>query len=1707
MVYNLGLNPHFAEFLRSDARWTSRLLSPTRGLNNVMDHNNRLIASGVQRAGFLETMLGLIAGYCPVLSRNIIVRDCNTMKEIFHKIRCHYGFAQNGSSILDIVSISQKDDESAEDLYQRIHSLVDTNLLTSDGNIRHMGIFLVEDEELSPSLDNMIVCIWLKAIHPGLPALVKQKYATQLRNVTICSIREEISGAIPDLLQEVESGHSASAFQASSSFRPNNFARRNPNNLTRSSYQQPPSTNSGFRQRGSSHPATRRQPPSCPVCKQAGRRNADHFLSACQFLPEEDRRFISRARLIESLEEEQLSGFDQDQHYQDMSHDNSYNPHATRVQFNGEHSVYPFHHSSGHHDSAKQVTEEFQCLRVSTSPSPFFNAYVNNQSIEIIVDSGATVELINENLALQLGLTIKPSSQSVKQADGISSLDIRGETTVSLSRDGLSLQFEGLVVRGLESEILAGIPFMLRNDIAIRPARSEIMIGDRKIVYDSNSRIHRQGHCKRVFSAPVICDMPSTLFPSESIEIPCNNTQIDGSVFIEPYFDWISPELVRCVDGKVRITNSSNLPVTLNPNQIVPNSTSASDVYLPALPASDTPLTAPTKSFSSGSHSNIEKLKFNPQSQPIDSSWKSKFKKLHITHSAVFEDDLPGYNGRFGQVSAFVNVGDSLPPQRRGKIPQYSKNNLIQLQQQIDDLESKGVFATPESVDTYPEYINPTFLVNKPGSDSFRLVTSFGEVAAHSKPTPTLASNIDEVLREFGSWKFIIKTDLKKAYYQIPLHTDSRKYCAIVSPFKGVRVYCRAAMGMPGSECALDELMSRMFGDLIQSGEVKRVADDIYVGANNISALFSAWEKVLIRLEQACLRLTPHKTEILPLETSILGWIWREGSLSPSPHHIAPLSVCERPRTVKGLRSYLGAYKIVARCLKHCSQFLAPLESLSAGKASADLVTWNQASSDAFEASQSHLSKCVPINLPSTEDKLCLITDASSAKAGISATLVSVKNNSTDPQICSFFSAKLKGGHDKWLPCEIECLAIASAINHFRPFIINSNHRVTVLTDSKPAVEAYQRFLRGDFSTSSRMQAFLLSATQNNVCIAHISGSNNLLADFGSRNSSECTHTTCSVCKFIDNSQAASVNAISIKDIVNGAAKTPFGSPAAWLEIQLGCPTVQLARKHLQQGTRPMKKLRNVRNVKHLIKMASINKDGLLIVRKDNPLNLSSSLIVVPEHYAPGLITALHLQLEHPSAYQLQQVFNRQFYAINSSNTINESIKNCHQCHSLRRLPRPEVPFSSAAPYATVGSNYSADVVHRNRQLILVMCEEVTKYTTGTFIESEQHSSLLKGLKELLFTVHPPCSPMATVKVDPAPAFKSLHRSQPLSDVNIRIELGEAKNKNKLATIDKQIQELEHEWIRLNKPNGPLQKDELSAALSALNSRIRSCGLSSYEQWHKRNQFDKSDLPISDKDLISMQSTRRDTTNSKKFTGRPSFTFVIGNIVYITHEKTKHSNRPRYIIDKIEGDWLFLRKITESSIIAKTHKIHRNACSTIPDTAPLYSPTNQIESDSDTDSATVPAELTRYRSSRPHAPDHPSSQSSSHTDTSSNSSQSPARSPAPEQSAHIADNTLGRENNQTSANHTPALETATQGGPESDGTSSKNLHDPPTSTSPTSQHHSNLDTGNYELGRPEASDEEWLPPPSTTRSELPNRRGTSSRTKKQPDRYGNPVLY
>ena len=202
---------------------------------------------------------------------------------------------------------------------------------------------------------------------------------------------------------------------------------------------------------------------------------------------------------------------------------------------------------------------------------------------------------------------------------------------------------------------------------------------------------------------------------------------------------------------------------------------------------------------------------------------------INLRYDEVFNPRIAKYNGASGDIQAVVNMGPVLPPQRKGRLPQYNTNKMHDLQ----------VFAKPEQVDTTVEYLNTSFLVHKPNG-GHRLVTAFGEVGQYCKPQPSLMPNIDSTLRAIGGWKYIIITDLLKSFYQIPLSPSSRKFCGVATPFKGIRVYTRCAMGMPGSETALEELMSRVLGNLIQEGIVVKIADDLYCGGNSPEEITSS---------------------------------------------------------------------------------------------------------------------------------------------------------------------------------------------------------------------------------------------------------------------------------------------------------------------------------------------------------------------------------------------------------------------------------------------------------------------------------------------------------------------------------------------------------------------------------------------------------------------------------------------------------------------------------------------------------------------------------------------------------------------------------------------------------------------------------------------------------------------------------------------------
>ena len=291
--------------------------------------------------------------------------------------------------------------------------------------------------------------------------------------------------------------------------------------------------------------------------------------------------------------------------------------------------------------------------------------------------------------------------------------------------------------------------------------------------------------------------------------------------------------------------------------------------------------------------------------------------------------------------------------------------------------------------------------------------------------------NVDNVLRAIGQWQYIIITDLLKSFYQIPLAASSMKYCGVATPYKGICVYTRSAMGMPGSETCLEELMSRVLGELIREGCVSKIADDLYIGGNTPSEVLSHWRRVLTLLKKNNLRLSATKTIICPRKAVVLGWIWSNGTLQASPHKLAALSSVDPPPTVQGLRSFIGSYKVLSRVLPKYACLLEPLELATAGKESRDRILWSDELLLAFKSAQQALANHKTITLPQSTDALWIVTDWSVKNRGIAATLYIHRAGKL--YLAGFFNAKLRKHQVTSLPCEIEALSISAAICSHHP--------------------------------------------------------------------------------------------------------------------------------------------------------------------------------------------------------------------------------------------------------------------------------------------------------------------------------------------------------------------------------------------------------------------------------------------------------------------------------------------------------------------------------------------------------------------------------------------------------------------------------------------------------------------------------------------------
>ena len=276
------------------------------------------------------------------------------------------------------------------------------------------------------------------------------------------------------------------------------------------------------------------------------------------------------------------------------------------------------------------------------------------------------------------------------------------------------------------------------------------------------------------------------------------------------------------------------------------------------------------------------------------------------------------------------------------------------------------------------------------------------------------------------------------------------------------------------------------------------------------------------------------------------------------------------------------------------------------------------------------------------------------------------------------------------------------------------------------------------------------------MSIQHLAGSATLPSDFASRNAPDCNAPHCQICSFIHETENSVVRSVSVQDILDNGTRLPSTSMPAWFSVQNECLDLRRVCAYLKQGTRPSKKLTNIKDVKRYLNVTSISKDGLLVAQRQQPLSPSFELIVIPRSVFDGLLTALHIKLDHPSKQQLQMVVQRHFFALDMSTAITRVSDSCHTYASLQKLPRTLTNQSSDDPPDVVVVSFAADVIKRCRQLILLLRECTASYTASCTVPDEKSDILCDALAQLVVGLPPLDGPNAVIRVDPVPGFVSL---------------------------------------------------------------------------------------------------------------------------------------------------------------------------------------------------------------------------------------------------------------------------------------------------------------------------------------------------------------
>lgn len=371
-----------------------------------------------------------------------------------------------------------------------------------------------------------------------------------------------------------------------------------------------------------------------------------------------------------------------------------------------------------------------------------------------------------------------------------------------------------------------------------------------------------------------------------------------------------------------------------------------------------------------------------------------------------------------------------------GPLYNMSTEELLVLRKTLTEYLDKGFIQVSNS-----PAAAPVLFVKKPGG-GLRFCCDYRALNQITKKDRYPLPLIHETLERIGKAQWFTKLDVIAAFHKIRIAEGSEWLTAFRTRF-GLFEWLVTPFGLANAPSTFQRYINWTLRDFLDEFASAYLDDVLVFSSGSLKDHRTHVCKVLQRLKDAGLQLDIDKCEFEVQSTKYLGFIVEAGKgVRMDPEKVKAILEWETPRSVKGIRSFLGFANFYRQFIRNFSEIAAPLTNLTKRGTS---FQWDEEAEAAFQ----HLKQLfvsAPILVQFDPDKETVVEADSSGWA--TGGVLSQVDDSGSLRPCAYFSRKNSPTECNYEIHDKELLAIINCLREWESELSSVRH-FTIITDHK----------------------------------------------------------------------------------------------------------------------------------------------------------------------------------------------------------------------------------------------------------------------------------------------------------------------------------------------------------------------------------------------------------------------------------------------------------------------------------------------------------------------------------------------------------------------------------------------------------------------------------------------------------------------------------